>query len=140
VSSETVTNTQIFRKNLKALLDGEKVKQRELAREMGMSDANLSRIIKGVSAPSHDQLVYIAKRFRVNLNWLLLDIGEMFLPEEAELQKEEDFKEHVLANLKSTFHHIQNLGDAVRDIKAERDELRLRVELLEKKLERLDRA
>jgi|GEM_PF-2954403 len=120
---EILTNTQVFRKNLKILMEMEQVNQRQLSREMDMSESNLSRILKGISSPTHDQIIFIGERFGADLNWLLRDIGSPRLPTPEQLAELEELD----ATLEEEMDQIEQLVDEHSE---ELKDLRLEVEKL----------
>jgi transcriptional regulator with XRE-family HTH domain len=69
-----------------------RLRQKEMALECGLNPSYLSDLINGKKDnPGIETILKIAKRFNVNLNYLLLSEGEMFLPDKAEeLQKEQE--------------------------------------------------
>ena len=50
--------------------------QEEFAKELGISQSQLSKYERGVAAPSADVLFFVKKRFRVSIDWLLTGEGE----------------------------------------------------------------
>jgi len=70
------------------------LKQKDMAREAGLNSGYLSELISGKrDNPGIDIIIKIAIRFNVNLNYLLLGEGEMFLPDKDEvLKKEKELK------------------------------------------------
>ena len=68
--------------NLKALgkrlreLRGFDSTQAEFAKELGISQSQLSKYERGIAAPPADVLFFVKKRFRVSIDWLLTGEGE----------------------------------------------------------------
>ena len=70
--------------------------QTELAEELGVSQGAISKWESGIRSIPDSVLEYLAKNYRVNLHWLLLGEGSMFLnpvtgeipPEKAGIDKE----------------------------------------------------
>lgn len=56
-------------------LRGFDVTQEDFARELGVSQSQLSKYERGVAAPTADILFFVKKRFRVSLDWLLTGEG-----------------------------------------------------------------
>jgi transcriptional regulator with XRE-family HTH domain len=84
------------------------LKQKEMARAAGLNSGYLSELISGKrDNPGIDIIIKIAIRFNVNLNYLLLGEGEMFLPD-----KEEDLKKEKALKL-----DIDNIDDLYRLMK-----------------------
>jgi hypothetical protein len=52
--------------------------QRGWSRELGVPQQNLSRYLLGGATPHLDFLVHIARKEKVNMNWLVLGEGRMF--------------------------------------------------------------
>jgi transcriptional regulator with XRE-family HTH domain len=52
-------------------LRGFDLTQGELAKELGISQSQLSKYERGVAAPPADVLFFIKKRFQVSIDWLL---------------------------------------------------------------------
>ena len=53
--------------------------QKEMARIVGVTPAAISDFEAGKSSPSANLCAVLAKKFKVNLNWLLTGEGEMFV-------------------------------------------------------------
>lgn len=51
--------------------------QRGWAKELGVPQQNISRYLAGGTSPHVDFLVHLARREKVNLNWLVLGEGRM---------------------------------------------------------------
>jgi transcriptional regulator with XRE-family HTH domain len=56
-------------------LRGFDLTQGELAKELGISQSQLSKYERGVAAPPADILFYIKQRFEVSIDWLLTGEG-----------------------------------------------------------------
>jgi transcriptional regulator with XRE-family HTH domain len=84
------------------------LQQNEMAIAAGLNSGYLSDLIRGKRGnPSIETILKIANRFNVNLNYLLLGEGEMFLPD----------KEEVLKKEKELKLHLDNIDDLYRVIK-----------------------
>jgi transcriptional regulator with XRE-family HTH domain len=57
-------------------LRGFDLTQEEFARELRISQSQLSKYERGVAAPCVDVLFFVKKRFRVSIDWLLTGEGE----------------------------------------------------------------
>lgn len=57
-------------------LRGFDLTQEEFAKELGISQSQLSKYERGVAAPPADILFFVKKRFRVSIDWLLTGEGE----------------------------------------------------------------
>jgi transcriptional regulator with XRE-family HTH domain len=70
--------------NLKALgrrlreLRGFELTQEEFANELGISQSQLSKYERGVTAPPADVLFLVKKRFQVSIDWVLTGDGEKY--------------------------------------------------------------
>ena len=56
-------------------LRGFDLTQGELAKELGISQSQLSKYERGVTAPPADILFFIKQRFQVSIDWLLTGEG-----------------------------------------------------------------
>lgn len=61
----------VFRTNLKSLIDSRGKYAKEVADELGMTHATLSRYLNGVRNPEMSYVIKIAKTFGVSIDWLL---------------------------------------------------------------------
>lgn len=60
-----------------------KMTQRDFAEALGISPASLSSIFNGRTSPTNNHVQAIHRRFpEINIQWLLFNEGEMFLPHE----------------------------------------------------------
>ena len=57
-------------------LRGFDLTQEEFAKELGVSQSQLSKYERGVAAPPADILFLVKRRFRVSVDWLLTGEGE----------------------------------------------------------------
>jgi transcriptional regulator with XRE-family HTH domain len=82
VSSAKPTAIKRDSPDLKALgrrlreLRGFDLTQEEFAKDLGVSQSQLSKYERGVVAPPADILFFVKKRFRVSIDWLLTGEGE----------------------------------------------------------------
>jgi transcriptional regulator with XRE-family HTH domain len=56
-------------------LRGFDLTQEEFAKELGVSQSQLSKYERGVAAPTADILFFVKKRFGVSVDWLLTGDG-----------------------------------------------------------------
>jgi len=56
-------------------LRGFDLTQEEFAKELGISQSQLSKYERGIGAPPADILFLVKKRFRVSIDWLLTGEG-----------------------------------------------------------------
>ncbi len=82
MSSSKVQVTKRVSPDLKALggrlreLRGFHLTQEEFAKELGVSQSQLSKYERGVASPPADILFLVKKRFRVSVDWLLTGEGD----------------------------------------------------------------
>ncbi|WP_460032584.1 helix-turn-helix domain-containing protein [Megalodesulfovibrio paquesii] len=67
-----------FHVRLQAIIDSLQINKKDAARIGNISPSSLSQYLKGISAPSQETLARWAAELNINLNWLLLEEGEMF--------------------------------------------------------------
>ncbi|MCD6490367.1 MAG: helix-turn-helix transcriptional regulator [Thermodesulfobacterium sp.] len=68
-----------FKIRFKLLRKKLKLSQKEMAKELGVPFTMISKYECGKIKPCADTLIRIAITYKVNLNWLLLGIGNMFI-------------------------------------------------------------
>ena len=78
---------EAFRKNLKALINNRGMNQADMASELGMSTAALSRYLNGVRSPNLEYVIKIANYFDISVDWLLGLTGERYNVMPADLQE-----------------------------------------------------
>ena len=92
---------------LKKIRQALNLKQKELAIELNIAPSSYSEIETGKSNPGLDIIVTLARKYNVNLYYLLMGEGEMFIsPEILSLTRLEEYalnKEHV----RDFFRHFQ---------------------------------
>lgn len=81
-----------FSKRLKLILTTLQLKQREFAEPIGVDASRVSQWLNESLnlKPNLEQFAAISKVYNVNINWLILGHGEMFLKKEDENQKNND--------------------------------------------------
>ena len=60
----------LFQERVKELMIRENINQKELSKRTGISEASLSRYLKGTTQPRMDVLINIANAFKVDVNTL----------------------------------------------------------------------
>ncbi len=60
----------LFQERIKELMVRENINQKELSKKSGVSEASLSRYLKGTTQPRMDVLINIANAFKVDVNTL----------------------------------------------------------------------
>lgn len=70
-----------FSKRLRTLLETLKLKQREFAEPLGVDASRISQWLNESLAlkPNLEQFAAISKVYKVNINWLIVGEGNMFL-------------------------------------------------------------
>lgn len=51
--------------------------QHQWGRELGVPQQNISRYLSGGTSPHADFLIHLARKEKINMNWLLLGEGRM---------------------------------------------------------------
>ncbi|MBU2644459.1 helix-turn-helix domain-containing protein [bacterium] len=72
----------ILRKNFRLFMWQERLKQKEIAEDLGLTAATVSNFANGKTGVHSDYLVKISQKYNVSIDWLLLNKGEMYLPKE----------------------------------------------------------
>ena len=78
---------EAFRRNLKVLINNRGMNQADIASELGMSTAALSRYLNGVRSPDLEYVIKIANYFNISVDWLLGLTGERYNVMPADLQE-----------------------------------------------------
>ena len=78
---------EAFRRNLKVLINNRGMNQADMASELGMSTAALSRYLNGVRSPDLEYVRKIANYFNISVDWLLGLTGERYNVMPADLQE-----------------------------------------------------
>ena len=81
--------------------------QKEMAKELGVPITMISKYECGKIKPGADMLIKIAITYKVNLNWLLLGIGNMFI----ESQQIEDNHFEIAKKYNSNFNEVSLILD-----------------------------
>jgi len=99
-----------FKIRFKLLRKKLKLSQKEMAKELGVPFTMISKYECGKIKPGADMLTKIAITYKVNLNWLLLGIGKMFI----DIQDIEDnhFKIIDNSNPDEVFSILEELSKA----------------------------
>ena len=63
-------------KRVKYIRKIHRLTQKQFSTALGISQGRLSEIEKDICKPSADTIISLANEFKVNLNWILLGIGE----------------------------------------------------------------
>jgi transcriptional regulator with XRE-family HTH domain len=86
IDFDSAEGGELFRRNLKRILDETRVKPAELARRLGVNRSAVHKWLNGQSQPNLDTLLEVARALRVPVNDLFDDIDR---PEHPLLTKEE---------------------------------------------------
>lgn len=134
MSTKNYEDTEYFRKNLKILMQKEGIRQKDLAKMIGITDSTFSAVMNGKSYPTFSQLITISERFSVSLNWLLRDIGdpkiyppgeepvdprivEEWLGIKKKIEIMEDLLRHIIKNIHFDGDSGQKIIDALDQLK-----------------------
>lgn len=80
------------------LLHSLRLKQIDLATKLNISRQRISDIFNGRSDFSEEQKIVLCKEYNVSLNWLIADIGEMFIKSFSDQIEEKKQKLEPLAD------------------------------------------
>lgn len=80
-----------FVKRLRKIKDLLNKSLTDISNDSGLSVSFLSNIFWGKSNPNYEFFLYFAKHYHVNINWLLLGVGEMFLEDSEVPDSKEKF-------------------------------------------------
>lgn len=99
--------------------------------EIGVSQSSVRSIAEGVNQPSAKVLIPIITKFpNVNLNWLLLGYGEMFLEETQTTDEKIKHRDTVIKILEQS---VYDLRKTVELLEKTNEEQRKEIERLRKK-------
>ncbi|UCH96643.1 MAG: helix-turn-helix transcriptional regulator [Candidatus Aminicenantes bacterium] len=97
---------QLVRKRLNLL-------QKDFARSLDISNASLSEMEAGNAKPRFELIYNMTKKYKVNINYLLHGIGEVFMPEEISRQRGMEINPGHQDFFKEFFHYF-NCSHLVR--------------------------
>lgn len=100
--------------NFKALRYYLRLKQVDFARELGMTQANVSQIENGECLPSGDLFIRMANRYpKLNFNWLIRGEGDMFKIEKG-LSKQLKYPEiaQIVEEVRAIHAIVKTLADS----------------------------
>jgi transcriptional regulator with XRE-family HTH domain len=103
---------------LKDVIDALGLNATELARDLNVTKSTISNVINGNSLPSSKVLMPLGEVFNVNINWLLLGQGEMFLNGEQSKINKTDFgnsRNSSCEDVTILKKEIQHLNDKLKD-------------------------
>lgn len=104
-------NFSNFHERLVYLIKNKNITPYRLSAESGVSEATLSRLIKGKQEKvSHKTLMLLSNYFQVSPDWLLTGKGEM------ERQPSGDAKDSLQELLLSQQRTIENLSETIRNL------------------------
>ena len=118
---------KIFGKHVREVRDALNLKQKEFSQGLGISVQHLSDIERGKKKTCLDFFFKMVKVYNVNLNYLLMGEGEMFLQETANNQEllkgfaanNPDVKEFLYYFANSSMVHYHVLSDFRKFFNAE---------------------
>ena len=102
----------MYKTNLKKLKECLNINSLELAEKLGISYSTLGSYERGKRTPSIDFILLLAEKLKVNPNWLLLGIGDIFLEKECNTLKirNEIFKTEESKNFTNNLSDIQKIN------------------------------
>lgn len=103
---------------LKELLYALNINATELATRLSVTKSTISSALNGNSLPSSKVLMPLGEVFNVNINWLLLGQGEMFLNGDQSNVNKTNFNNSRNSSgedVKSLKKEIQHLNDKLKD-------------------------
>jgi transcriptional regulator with XRE-family HTH domain len=78
----------------KKLVEELKINANQLAKELDVTRPTITRIINGTNEPSAKILAPLLRKYpAVNIKWLLIGEGEMFIPEDSTPVKNKDLEQ-----------------------------------------------
>jgi len=104
------------------------INQTDMAMVMGCTQANISYFEKEGNMLSAKYLILLGETYSVNLNWLLLGIGEMFMTDNVVQQPAENQTSKEIMNPKKKNKAIKKISELSAEsqrISQELQELRL---------------
>ncbi|WMX17168.1 helix-turn-helix transcriptional regulator [Aureispira sp. CCB-E] len=113
------------RQRFEDLLIRLKINGSQLARELGISQTSVSRILSGSTLPSSKVLIPLVEKYpTVNLTWLLVGKGEMFVNENP---VDKDYLDRLADSLE---RENNLLRDRIDDLAAELEAIKKEVEAM----------
>jgi len=94
MSTKRETNVFGDKMRLKKMLMSLGFSQSKLATKLNVSRQRVNNIVAGRNSFTEEQQKILCKEFNVNLNWLIADVGEMFISSEKSI-KDADFDDKV---------------------------------------------
>jgi transcriptional regulator with XRE-family HTH domain len=90
-----------------------RLRQADLATKLNISRQRISDILNGRSDFTEEQKIVLCKEYNVNLNWLLADIGSMFI---QSFNEQLDNKKKNLESVASQMSEIGFTPDIVKTL------------------------
>lgn len=107
----------------KQLVEALKINANQLAKELNVTRPTITRVINGTNEPSAKILAPLLRKYpTVNVKWLLIGEGEMFIPENPVAK---DYLDRLAASLERENDLLRNRVDMLA---AELEDIRREVE------------
>lgn len=106
---------------LKKLIKELKINQLGFAKDLGVAQSNISKMMNGERQISIEVLSRISNRYNVNLHWLITGNGNMFLGDEQEtsLQVNEEQPDYQIDRLGAFEMRLNSLEKELKELKKE---------------------
>jgi transcriptional regulator with XRE-family HTH domain len=106
---------------LKKLIKELKINQLGFAKDLGVAQSNISKMMNGERQISIEVLSRISNRYNVNLHWLITGNGNMFLGDEQEtsLQVNEEQPDYQTDRLGAFEMRLNSLEKELKELKKE---------------------
>ncbi|WMX16537.1 helix-turn-helix transcriptional regulator [Aureispira sp. CCB-E] len=118
-----------------------------LARELNVSRNTITKITGGTNQPSSKVLVPLAEKLNININWLLLGVGEMFINppitdtknisgDVGFLQIGDDNKNekiNIKSNKDNTYHNVKSVESLIQQLKEKDKQIAAKDEVIRSK-------
>ncbi len=102
-----------------AIREAIKIKQKDFAESIEILPQALIKYEKNIVKPSSDILSKIAKKHKININWLIADIGNMFIEEEKKSNTKADEIIEAYKKLpeeKQKYYYFKIIADSLEPI------------------------
>ena len=98
---------------IKQIRNNNKLSQKEFASLLGETQQSISQFENGERIPGTAVLIKLSEKLKINLNWLLLDIGDMELSEyESSVHLNEKIK--FLEKEVQVYREILEMNDLIK--------------------------
>ncbi len=106
---------------LKKLIKELKINQLGFAKDLGVAQSNISKMMNGERQISIEVLSRISNRYNVNLHWLITGNGNMFLGDEQEtsLQVNEEQPDYQIDRLGAFEMRLNSVEKELKELRKE---------------------